>query len=138
MNKFINCEFNSDLSNVILSRGIISSFFIDEEVNVNIVNEVKTIVSEAVTNAIIHGYKNIEGTIELKLKYVNKTLTIEIIDKGVGIEDIVKAKEPLYSTSSNEERAGLGFTIMEIFSDHLEVISKVNEGTHIIITKFIA
>ena len=129
MKKFINCEFNADLKNVIVSRGIIASFFMDEDVNINIINEVKTIVSEAVTNAIIHGYKNGEGIVGLNIDYDNK---------GVGIENIEEARTPLFSTGSSKERAGLGFTIMDIFSDKLEIFSKVNEGTKVAITKYIA
>ncbi len=135
MKKFINCEFNADLKNVIVSRGIIASFFMDEDVNINIINEVKTIVSEAVTNAIIHGYKNGEGIVGLNIDYDNNVLKIEVIDKGVGIENIEEARTPLFSTGSSKERAGLGFTIMDIFSDKLEIFSKVNEGTKVAITK---
>lgn len=138
MKKFINCEFNADLKNVIVSRGIIASFFMDEDVNINIINEVKTIVSEAVTNAIIHGYKNDEGIVGLNIDYDNNVLKIEVIDKGVGIENIEEARTPLFSTGSSKERAGLGFTIMDIFSDKLEIFSKVNEGTKVAITKYIA
>lgn len=138
MKKFINCEFNADLKNVIVSRGIIASFFMDENVNINIINEVKTIVSEAVTNAIIHGYKNGEGIVGLNIDYDNNVLKIEVIDKGVGIENIEEARTPLFSTGSSKERAGLGFTIMDIFSDKLEIFSKVNEGTKVAITKYIA
>lgn len=138
MKKFINCEFNADLKNVIVSRGIIASFFMDEDVNINIINEVKTIVSEAVTNAIIHGYKNGEGIVGLNIDYDNNVLKIEVIDKGVGIENIEEARTPLFSTGSSKERAGLGFTIMDIFSDKLEIFSKANEGTKVAITKYIA
>ena len=138
MKKFINCEFNADLKNVIVSRGIIASFFMDEDVNINIINEVKTIVSEAVTNAIIHGYKNGEGIVGLNIDYDNNVLKLEVIDKGVGIENIEEARTPLFSTGSSKERAGLGFTIMDIFSDKLEIFSKVNEGTKVAITKYIA
>ena len=138
MKKFINCEFNADLKNVIVSRGIIASFFMYEDVNINIINEVKTIVSEAVTNAIIHGYKNGEGIVGLNIDYDNNVLKIEVIDKGVGIENIEEARTPLFSTGSSKERAGLGFTIMDIFSDKLEIFSKVNEGTKVAITKYIA
>ncbi len=138
MKKFINCEFNADLKNVIVSRGIIASFFMDEDVNINIINEVKTIVSEAVTNAIIHGYKNGEGIVSLNMAYEDKVLKIEVIDKGVGIENIEEARTPLFSTCTDTERAGLGFTIMDIFSDNLDIFSQVDEGTKISITKYIA
>lgn len=138
MKKFIKCEFNSDLKNVIVSRGIISSFFMDEDIDITIVNEVKTIVSEAVTNAIIHGYKEKNGVVLLELQYENKKLEVLVEDKGCGIENIAKAREPLYTTQNEKERAGLGFTIMEIFSDNMEVKSKVNEGTCVKLTKLIA
>lgn len=138
MKKFIKCEFNSDLKNVIVSRGIISSFFLDEDVDIAIVNEVKTMVSEAVTNAIIHGYKEKNGVVSLELQYEDKRLEVMIEDKGCGIENVTKAREPLYTTQNEKERAGLGFTIMEIFSDNMEVISKINEGTCVKLTKLIA
>lgn len=138
MKKFIKCEFNSDLKNVIVSRGIISSFFMDEDVDIAIVNEVKTMVSEAVTNAIIHGYKGKNGVVSLELQYEDKRLEVMIEDKGCGIENVTKAREPLYTTQNEKERAGLGFTIMEIFSDNMEVISKINEGTCVKLTKLIA
>ncbi len=138
MEKFIKMQFNADLKNVLFSRAIVASFFIDEKVSLNVINEVKTIVSEAVTNAIVHGY-NSDNTKEVTLNMFlyDNTLIIEVIDKGVGIEDLNKAKEPLFSTRLSEERAGLGFTIMEIFSDEMEIDTKVNEGTKLRIKKFI-
>jgi len=138
MRKYIKCEFNSNLDNVIISRGIISSFFIDENININVINEVKTIVSEAVTNAIIHGYKDSDGPVFLNLEYENNILVLEVIDHGIGIKDVEEAKTPLFSTCQTSERAGLGFTIMEIFSDKMEIETKENEGTKIRITKSIA
>lgn len=136
--KFVHCEFNADLKNVIMSRGIIASFFLDEEIAISIINEIKTIVSEGVTNAIIHGYKDMENDnniVSLKLHQVDNKLYITIEDKGVGIEDIEKAKEPLFSTSSEKERAGLGMTIMEMFSDSMEIKSKVGSGTCLLLVK---
>ena len=131
-------QFNADLKNVIFSRAVVSSFFLDENVTLNLVNEVKTIVSEAVTNAIVHGY-NSDNSKEVTLKMFLKEneLIIEIEDKGIGIADLNKAKEPLYTTRLTEERAGLGFTIMEIFSDEMKIDTKVNEGTKLKITKYL-
>ena len=104
----------------------------------NLVNEIKTIVSEAVTNAIIHGYlNNPEELVFMSLKLENKKLVITVSDTGVGIADINKAREPLYTTREDEDRAGLGFTIMDIFSDSVEVISEVGKGTTVICTKMI-
>lgn len=138
MEKFIKTQFNADIKNVMLSRAIVASFFIDENIALNIINEVKTIVSEAVTNAIIHGYNSDnKKEVTLNIFLYDNTLIIEVFDEGIGIADLEKAKEPLYSSKNSEERAGLGFTIMEIFSDNMEIDTKVNEGTKLRITKYI-
>ena len=138
MEKFIKTQFNADIKNVMLSRAIVASFFIDENIALNIINEVKTIVSEAVTNAIIHGYNSDnKKEVTLNIFLYDNTLIIEVLDEGIGIADLERAKEPLYSSKNSEERAGLGFTIMEIFSDNMEIDTKVNEGTKLRITKYI-
>lgn len=138
MKKYVNMKFNAILENVTFARGTVASFLIDEELTINELNEIKTIVSEGITNAIVHGYledktKEVEFIMELE----NDELTITIKDKGVGIENVSRAREPLFSTKLETERAGLGFTIMEIFSDELEVISKLNEGTTVIAKKIL-
>ena len=138
MKKYVNMKFNAILENVTFARGTVASFLIDEELTINELNEIKTIVSEGITNAIVHGYledktKEVEFIMELE----NDKLTITIKDKGVGIENVSRAREPLFSTKLETERAGLGFTIMEIFSDELEVISKLNEGTTVIAKKIL-
>lgn len=136
MRNIVKMEFTANVSNVTFARGAISSFLIDLDLTLNTINEVKTIVSEAVTNAIVHGY----GQDETKLVYTEfdldgSQLTITVKDEGVGIDDVEKAKEPLFTTKLTEERAGLGFTIMEIFSDEVEVISELNVGTTVICSK---
>lgn len=136
MKNIVKMEFSANLRNVTFARGAISSFLIDLDLTLNTINEVKTIVSEAVTNAIVHGYGN-DATKLVYVEYVleGSTLTITVKDEGVGIEDVEKAKEPLFTTRVTEERAGLGFTIMEIFADEVEVISELNVGTTVICTK---
>lgn len=115
---------------------MIATLLIEENPTITFINEVKTIISEAITNAIVHGYKNEEDkSIDLKIVMNKECLAVDIIDKGVGIEDLEKAREPLYTTLDSEERSGLGFTIMELFSDHFEVNSSLNEGTHIYFEK---
>ena len=126
---------DSKLENVVFSRSVLVGFILDLNLDVNFVNELKTVVSEAVTNAIVHGYKeNKEETVYLEIAYDDENIYITVEDKGIGIEDIEKAKEPLYSTNKEAERAGLGFTIMEVFTDKMEIISSLNNGT---ILKFI-
>lgn len=122
--------------NIAIIRNMLGAMLIDNNPTITFINELKTIVSEAITNAIVHGYDNNEDYyIDILIEITNLYIYIEVKDEGCGIEDINKAKEALYSTKSNEERSGLGFTIMELFSDELEVISKVNEGTIIKIRK---
>jgi len=132
------CEirFKAKLCNVVFARGAAASFLLERNLQLSAINEIKTIVSEAVTNAIVHGYlESEEEMVILSLELNNNNLIIKVIDNGVGIVDIEKAKTPLFSTKEFEERAGLGFTIMDIFSDKLEIISKPNEGTTIIASK---
>lgn len=143
MKRFVEMSFNASLANVTFARATVASFFIDDELSLSLINEIKTIVSEAVTNCVVHGY-NITNNmysndiIKMSLDLKDNLLTIKIEDKGIGIENIEKAKEPLFSTKLTEERAGLGFTIMEIFSDNLEIISQPKFGTTIIARKYIS
>ena len=91
--------------------------------------DVKTAVSEAVTNSIIHAYGKEKGKIEIHCTIKGKTIHISVQDWGIGIEDIDKAMEPLYTTKPEWERSGMGFAFMDAFMDHLKVTSKVGEGT---------
>lgn len=93
--------------------------------------EIKTAVSEAVTNAIIHGYENSVGMVKLEGKIYDRTVEFIISDKGWGIADIEKAREPLYTGKPDCERSGMGFSIMESFMDSVEVVSRLGEGTKI-------
>lgn len=136
MNNNIKIEMNANKNNIIFSRGAISSFLVNLPLTINFLNEIKTIISEAVTNCIVHGYQSDETKkVYLEFDLKDDLLTMIIKDYGIGIEDIEKAKEPLFTTRLQEERAGLGFTIMEVFSDTMEVISEVGHGTTVICTK---
>ena len=102
------------------------------------VNDVKTAVSEAVTNAIVHAYPQTLGKITLRLRlFGDQTVEILVKDNGVGIEDVDRAREPLYTTG-NEERSGMGFTIMESFMDRVRVRSAPGKGTTVVLSKQIA
>ena len=136
MKNYMEMKFSASLKNVIFARGAVAWFLLEQDLQLNVINEIKTIVSEAVTNAIVHGYQNnSEEFVFMSLSLENKELEIVIKDQGIGIENIEKAKEPLFSTREEEERAGLGFTIMDIFSDVLEVKSELGQGTTIICKK---
>ena len=99
--------------------------------------DMKTAVSEAVTNSIIHGYEGKEGIIKINCKIQGRKIIIEISDTGKGIENIDIAKEPLYTTKAELERSGMGFTIMESFMDELKVESILELGTKVTMTKTI-
>ncbi|MBP3325284.1 MAG: anti-sigma F factor [Coprococcus sp.] len=124
-------EFGSDAKNEGLARIVVASFLTRTNPTLNEVEDVKTAVSEAVTNSIIHGYENGDGKIIIKAYIEDRTIHIEIIDYGCGIPDIDKAMEPMYTSKGDENRSGMGFSFMEAFMDELVVESKVGEGTTI-------
>lgn len=132
MKNEINVTMPAHVSNASLARLIVMGFLTPLDVDTQQLTEIKTVVSEAVTNAIIHGYEgNAEGVIELKVELVDRKLRVMIKDQGVGIDDVEKAKQPLFTTKQDEERSGLGFMIMESFTDDFEVISAPGVGTTI-------
>ena len=119
------------------SRAVTAAFAALADPTVEVLSDIKTAVSEAVTNAIVHAYKEKGGDIVLDAAlYENGSLKIRIRDKGCGMEDVEKAMEPLYTTAG-DERSGLGFSVMESFSDKLKVRSAPGKGTTVTITKYI-
>ena len=117
------------------SRVAVSSFIACTDPNIEELTDIKTAVSEAVTNAIVHGYKETAGKIYITVSiFENNIIRIRIRDKGVGISDIEKAMEPLFTTAG-EERAGLGFAVMESFMDKVRVTSKPDMGTTVTMEK---
>ncbi len=118
------------------ARIAISSFFAQLDPTVDEIADIKTAVSEAVTNSIVHGYENSIGNIYIHAKILDDNkIYIKIRDKGCGIEDVEKAKEPMYTTCKTGERSGLGFTVMQSFMDKLKVNSKKGKGTTVVLTK---
>lgn len=130
-------EFLSKSKNEAFARIAVAAFIAQLDPTVEEVADIKTAVSEAVTNAIIHGYEEKIGIVKLICKIAQNEVFIEISDSGKGIENIEEAKQPLFTTKSNLERSGMGFTIMESFMDSMEVQSIVGLGTKIIMTKTI-
>lgn len=120
-------EFLSKSSNESFARIAVAAFVAQLDPTIEEISDIKTAVSEAVTNSIIHGYENKEGLIKINCKIFANTVEIEIIDNGKGIEDIKKAREALYTTKPELERSGMGFTIMESFMDELKVESTVRK-----------
>ena len=140
MNKrMVHIEFDAVSENESLARVVVSSITARLNPTIEQLNDIKTAVSEAVTNAVIHGYKNGEGIVamDIDIDINGNMVIIEIEDKGVGIEDVDKAMEPMYTTRPEDERSGMGFVFMEIFMDELKVESKPGEGTKVTMKKMI-
>lgn len=135
----IRLAFPSRSANEGFARVAAAAFAAQLDPTVEEISEIKTAVSEAVTNCIVHGYGDKLGIITLSGRlYENGRLILTIKDKGKGIEDIDRAMEPLFTTGNAEERSGMGFTIMETFMDKVRVRSKPGEGTTVTFTKQIS
>ncbi len=122
-------EFESRSQNESFARTVVAAFAASLDPTIEELADIKTAVSEAVTNCIIHGYENCMGTITLRCSICGNELSVEVEDKGTGIENISKAMEPLYTTRPELERSGMGFSFMEAFMDELAVESRVGVGT---------
>ena len=130
-------EFISKSSNEAFARIAVAAFASQLDPTIEELADIKTAVSEAVTNCIIHGYDKKQGIVKIVSKLKENEIIIEISDKGKGIENIDEAKEPLYTTKPNLERSGMGFTIMESFMDRMEVESILGLGTKVTMSKII-
>ena len=140
-------EFDAKSENESLARIAVASFLTEIDPTIEEINDIKTAVSEAVTNSIVHGYNEGPGKITLKCKLVcnqyekqdtytvSSFITIEIKDLGVGITNIEKAREPLFTTKPEFERSGMGFMFMETFMNKVDVISEPGKGTTVIMEK---
>ena len=122
-------EFESKSKNESFARTVVAAFAATLDPTIEELADIKTAVSEAVTNSIIHGYADCMGMVTMRCYISEDELTVEVEDSGAGIEDINKAMEPLYTTRPELERSGMGFSFMEAFMDQLEVESVIGEGT---------
>ena len=130
-------EFISKSSNEAFARISVAAFAAQLDPSLEELADIKTVVSEAVTNCIIHGYDKKQGIVKVVSKLTDNEIIIEISDKGKGIENIEAAKEPLFTTKPNLERSGMGFAIMESFMDKMEVESILGLGTKVTMSKII-
>lgn len=128
-------EFLSKSNNEAFARTTVAAFAAQLDPTIDELADIKTAVSEAVTNCIIHGYENNEGIITIICKLIGKTIEIEITDKGKGIANIEEARKPLYTSKPDLERSGMGFTIMENFMDEMKIESILDIGTKITMKK---
>ena len=145
ISKFLNEEIEIDNAieikmearqeNEKLARNLIASFLLELNPSIEEISDVKTVISEAVTNCIVHGYNKGRGVITIQAKLARNYLFIKIVDNGVGISDIKKAMQPFFTTKPNEERSGMGFTVMETFMDELVVENNPNGGLIVCMSK---
>lgn len=130
-------EFDSISKNESFARVVVAAFVSRLNPTLEEIADIKTAVSEAVTNSIIHGYENKDGRIRIETRIVEDTVTVIVTDYGVGIEDIERAMEPMYTSKPELERSGMGFAFMEAFMDELFVESTVGKGTIVTMRKVI-
>lgn len=130
-------EFVSKSNNEAFARISVAAFAAQLDPTIEELADIKTAVSEAVTNCIIHGYEDTEGIVKIICKIIENSIIIEITDTGKGIENIEQARKPLYTSKPNLERSGMGFTIMESFMDETKVESVIGIGTKITMKKLI-
>lgn len=128
--------FSSRSANEGFARVAVTAFFASLDPGVDEITDIKTAISEAVTNCIVHGYRNTIGNVFITLRILEGNIAyIKIRDNGCGISNIKQAMEPLFTTAPQEERAGLGFAVMQSFMDSVKVFSKEGKGTTVVLTK---
>ena len=129
MENKMNVSFNSVSENESFARNVIASFLMPLNPSVSELSDVKTAVSEAVTNAIVHGYPDAVGEVRMSAEIDGDEIHIIVSDKGVGISHLEEALKPFFTSKPDEERSGMGFTIIRTFMDEVKVISEPNRGT---------
>ena len=131
-------EFSAKSVNEAFARVTVAAYISKLDPTLEELSEIKTALSEAVTNSVIHGYRGLEGMIYIECEIAGRLVEITVCDKGVGIDDVEKAREPLFTTNTDGERSGMGFTVMETFMDSVEVNSVSNVGTKVIMRKLLS
>lgn len=131
---FMEVTFNAESKNEGFARTCVAAFCLQLNPTLDEISDIKTVVSEAVTNCVVHAYPHQKGLICLRCEIEGRRIKIEVSDKGVGIRNIEEARQPFYTTKPKEERSGMGFTVMEGFMDKVEV--KKNEDKGITVTLY--
>ena len=137
MSNFFDMKMLSSGKNEAFARSAVATFALVCSPTLEEINDLKTAVSEAVTNAVVHAYKEEGGIIELLAEVDEKerSITVSVTDFGCGIANVDEAKEPFFTTKADDERSGMGFTIIETFTDDMTVRSKIGEGTTVTMKK---
>ncbi len=134
MDNYFKMQIPAIGENEAFARNVLASFSLDLSPTVEEINDLKTAVSEAVTNSVVHAYDK-DGVIDLSAEIHGNVMYVTITDYGKGIEDVRLAREPFYTTRKSEERSGMGFTVMETFMDEVEVTSEKGIGTSVTMKK---
>lgn len=134
MNK-MNLQFVSKLENEAFARTSVVAFLMPLNLHMETIMEIKTMLAEAIVNAMIHGYENAEGMIEVRISYDEQEINICVKDEGCGIDNLELAMQPLYTSKEHLERSGMGMTIMQTFADEFHVTSETGKGTTLTIKK---
>lgn len=135
LENFMEMKFSARSQNESFARVAVAAFVSQLDPTVEELTEIKTAVSEAVTNAIIHGYEEQDGLVYISCRLTDGNLELIIEDHGRGIDDVEEARQPLYTSKPELERSGMGFTIMENFMDEIEIESRAGVGTRVRMTK---
>ena len=131
----LKLSFSSLSENEGFARSCVASFCLPLKPSIEIITDIKTAVSEAVTNCVVHAYPDTKGIIDIRVVLEEKYIYISIKDYGVGIADISKAKQPFFTSKPDSERSGMGFTVMESFMDSVMINSTINKGTEVVLIK---
>lgn len=135
MTNYMNLKINALSKNESFARSVVGAFCIELNPTIDEITDIKTAVSEAVTNCIVHGYNYGEGEVEINARLEDNAVHIEVKDTGVGISDIEQARQPFFTTKPDDERSGMGFTVMESFMDSLEIVPNTPNGTIVRMSK---
>ncbi|MFQ9446722.1 MAG: anti-sigma F factor [Christensenellales bacterium] len=135
MNNQMELKFSAIPENEAFARMVVSAFLVQANPTLSIVSEVRTAVSEAVTNAIVHAYEETSGYVMLRAWIDENDIRLEIEDQGKGIENIKQAMQPVYTSHPEQERTGMGFALMQSFMDHVRVQSSLGNGTIVFMRK---
>lgn len=135
MENYMKLEIPAKSSNESFVRAAVAAFSVQLDLSVGELADIKTAVSEAVTNAIVHGYAGMKGVVKIVCRISENVFEVEVSDTGVGIENVGQAMQPLFTTDADSERSGMGFTVMETFMDELDVKSQPGEGTVVTMKK---
>lgn len=134
MNKML-LSISAESKNESVARACVSAFMLAADPTVEEINDVKTAVSEAVTNSVVHAYPDGKGDIDIECFFEGEYIVVSVKDHGIGIENVERATQPFFTTKSEEERSGLGFTVIRSFTDDLKVYSDVGGGTCVVMKK---